>query len=186
MNYYIDIRLQPDAEMRENILLNKAFTKLHKALWDLNSTDIGVSFPEAKVLLGRLVRVHSTAERLQELIATNWLGGLSGYCHPGYAEIQKVPAKIKYRRVSRWQHNMSESHLRRLIKRGSITQDEIKAYKAKMFQKQMTTLPFLEIESTSSGSHHRRYIQMSDVMNEHRNGEFDTFGLSKVATIPWF
>jgi len=183
---YIDVRILPDAEMRENVLLNKVYTKLHKALWDLNSKDIGVSFPETKVLLGRLIRVHSTAEQLQELIATKWLGGLAGYCHPDYVDIRQVPSGAKYRTVSRWQHNMSESHLRRLIKRGSITQDEIKAYKAKMFQKQMTTLPFLEIESTSNGKHHRRYIQMSDVVNEFINGEFDTFGLSKIATVPWF
>ena len=186
MDYYVDIQILPDAEMRENVLLNKVYTKLHKALWDLNAKDIGVSFPETKVLLGRRIRVHSTAERLRELIATKWLGGLAGYCQPHYAEVRQVPSEAKYRVVSRWQHNMSESHLRRLVKRGSITQDQIKAYKAKMFIKQMTTLPFFEIESTSSEKHHRRYIQMSDLYDEPVKGEFDTFGLSKAATIPWF
>lgn len=186
MDAYIEIRILPDSEMRENVLLNKVYTKLHKALWDLNSNDIGVSFPETKVLLSRLIRVHSTVERLQELTETKWLGGLSSYCQPHYAEIQQVPAIVRYRTVSRWQHNMSESHLRRLIKRGSITQEEIKGYKAKMFQKQMTTLPFLEMDSTSSGNHHRRYIQMSEPLDEPIIGQFDTFGLSKQATIPWF
>lgn len=186
MDSYIDIQILPDAEMLENVLLNKVYTKLHKALWDLNSKDIGVSFPETKVLLGRLIRVHSTAERLKELTAIKWLGGLSGYCHSDYAEIRQVPTGVKHRTVFRWQHSMSESRLRRLVKRGSIAQDEVKAYKAKMFAKQMTTLPFLEMDSTSSGNHHRRYIQMSEIVDAPKEGKFDTFGLSKVATVPWF
>lgn len=184
MDSYIDIKLNPDAEMRQNILLNKAVTKLHKALCDLNSNDIGVSFPDTNILLGRLIRIHSTASRLEELIATQWLGGMVGYCD--CSEITPVPINTKHRSVSRWQHNMSDSHLRRLKKRGSISDDEIKAYKAKMFSVQMTALPFLELESSSNGQHHRRYIQMTKLQEESVIGNFDSFGLSKLATVPWF
>ncbi|EPJ47991.1 MAG: CRISPR-associated protein Cas6/Csy4, subtype I-F/YPEST [Osedax symbiont Rs1] len=184
MDSYIDIRINPDAEMRQNILLNKIFTKFHKVLCDLSANDIGVSFPEAKVLLGRLIRIHATASRLQELMATKWLGGLVGYCD--CSDIKSIPNNTLHRRISRWQHNMSGSHLRRLIKRGSIADDEIKAYKAKMFAVQMTELPFLELESNTNGNHHRRYFQMTESQQEAIKGEFDYFGLSKTATIAWF
>lgn len=184
MDHYFDVEIQPDAEMRENLLLNKVYTKLHKGLCDVNSTNIGVSFPAYKVLLGKIIRVHGNNKSLSEFQANNWLGGLSGYCK--VSEILAIPEQVKYCNVSRWQSNMSESHLRRLIKRGSISQEEIKAYKAKMFASQMTTLPFLELESTSSGKHHRRYIQMSELYIEPVIGDFDTFGLSKIATIPKF
>lgn len=184
MDSYIDIRIRPDAEMRENVLLNKVYTKLHKALFDLQALDIGVSFPETKVMLGTLIRVHSSQARLEELMALFWLGGLSGYC--ACSDIKIVPEHALHRRVSRWRPNMSESHLRRLIKRGSISEHEIKAYKAKMFAEQMTTLPYLEMESTSNKKHHRRYIQMTDVQDSSLVGDFDYFGLSKAATIPWF
>lgn len=184
MDSYIDIRLQPDEEMRENVLLNKVYTKLHKGLHSIGSTNIGVSFPDYKVLLGKVVRLHSSENSLTEFQSHNWLGGLSGYCK--VSEVLPIPQRVKYRHISRWQSNMSESHLRRLIKRGSIKKEEIKAYKAKMFANQMTTLPYLELESTSTGKHHRRYIQMSDLCQEPVVGDFDTFGLSKVATIPWF
>lgn len=184
MDFYIDIRLKPDSEMRENVLMNKVYSKFHKALFDMNSTDIGVSFPEAKVLLGKLVRIHSTEKRLLELNSTDWLGGLSGYCD--YGNVLPTPTSIENRRVSRWQSNMSDAHLRRLIKRGSISKEEIKGYKAKMFASQMTTLPFLELESTSSGKLHRRYIQISEAQDSPVLGKFDTFGLSKIATIPKF
>jgi CRISPR-associated endonuclease Csy4 len=184
MDHYIDITIQPDAEMRENILLNKVFTKLHKALWDLNSVDIGVSFPSAKTTLGGVLRIHSTDKRIMELNEKKWLGGLSGYCL--YSEIQPIPSAVQYMIVSRWQHNMSESHLRRLIKRGSIAEEEIKVYRTKMFKNQMTTLPFLEVESSSNGNHHRRYIKVSETLNTPSEGKFDSFGLSKSATIPKF
>ncbi|MGR6859126.1 type I-F CRISPR-associated endoribonuclease Cas6/Csy4 [Aliivibrio salmonicida] len=40
--------------MRENVLLNKVYTKLHKALVTLNSDSIGVSFPQYNVILEEL------------------------------------------------------------------------------------------------------------------------------------
>jgi CRISPR-associated endonuclease Csy4 len=183
MNHYIDIVLKPDAEMRENVLMNKVYTKLHKTLCDSNSNDLGISFPRWKVLLGRVLRLHGTKERLEALQKTNWLGGLSGYCD--VAEILSVPENIQHRVVSRIQTTMSPAKLARLIKRGSITEAEVKAYKAKMFTKGLDN-PYLELESTSNGLKYRRYICFSELANQAVAGEFDGFGLSKVATIPWF
>jgi len=105
MNHHIDIKINPDAEMRENVLLNKVYTKFHKRLSDLRSSDIGVSFPEYNIKLGKLLRIHGTKQRLQELQSENWLGGLKGYCD--ISEIQKIPDQVKYRTVSRIQTNMS-------------------------------------------------------------------------------
>lgn len=183
MNYYVNIQIKPDAEMRENVLLNKVYSKFHKALFTLNATDIGISFPDYKVILGNVIRVHANQDRLTELQALNWLGGLSGYCE--VSDIQIIPNDAKYRTISRKQANMTESKLRRLIKRGSITAEEAKQYKAKMFTKGLDN-PYLELESSSNGNKHRRYIQFSELFDKSVTGEFDHFGLSKTATIPWF
>ena len=183
MNFYIDIKVIPDAEMRENLLMNKVYTKLHKSLFELESNDIAVSFPQWKVLLGRILRLHSTKERLERLQQTNWLGGLAGYCDA--TEILPVPENVQHRVVSRIQTTMSQSKLKRLIKRGSITESEIKAYKAKMFSKGLDN-PYLELESCSNGYKHRRYIRFGELTEKSIGGDFDCFGLSKSATIPWF
>lgn len=183
MNHYIDIKIQPDAEMRENVLLNKVYSKFHKALFTLQSTHIGVSFPHYKVVLGNVIRVHGTESSLTELQATNWLGGLSGYCV--VSSIQAVPGGASYRTISRKQANMTEAKLRRLIKRGTIPTENYKTYKAKMFQQGLDN-PYFELESTSNGQKHRRYIQFGDLSAEPSEGVFDQFGLSKAATIPWF
>ncbi len=183
MNHHIDIKINPDAEMRENILLNKVYAKFHKRLCGLSSTDIGVSFPEYNIKLGKTLRIHGTNQRLQEMQSENWLGGLAGYCD--ISEILQIPNLVSYRTVSRIQTNMSPAKLRRLIKRNSIKPDEIKRYKAIMFQKGIDN-PFLELESTTNGNKHRRYIEFGDLQNEPVAGNFDQFGLSKTATVPWF
>lgn len=183
MNFYLDIKIKPDAEMRENVLLNKTYTKLHKALFTLKSTEIGVGFPCYKVMLGDVIRLHGTEAKLTELQSSDWLGGLKGYCT--ISLIQAIPADVSYRNISRIQSNMTEAKLRRLIKRGSISEEETKSYKAKMFQKGLDN-PYFELESGSNGHKHRRYIQFGELLSEPVNGEFDQFGLSKTATVPWF
>tara|TARA_R110002050_G_scaffold272165_4_gene415914 strand:- start:45 stop:596 length:552 start_codon:yes stop_codon:yes gene_type:complete len=183
MEYYIDIQIQSDAEMRENVLMNKVFTKLHKALFDFKSTGIGVSFPEYKVLLGRKIRLHGNSLMLNDLQGLNWLGGLSGYCK--VSEILPVPQNTQYRVISRKQSTMTNAKLNRLIKRGTISEENIKAYKAKMFSKGLDN-PYLELVSASNEQLHRRYIQFSEVLSKPVKGEFDYFGLSKTGTVPWF
>jgi len=183
MDYYFDLTIEPDEEVPIFFIRNKIYTKLHKSLHTLNANDIGVSFPSYKVKLGDVIRLHSSKARLNELQATNWLGGLIGYCEVG--GIHSVPNHAKHRIISRKQSNMTEAKLRRLIKRGSISAEEAKQYKAKMFSKGLDN-PYLELESSSNGNKHRRYIQFSELLSNPVKGEFDSFGLSKEATIPWF
>lgn len=183
MDSYIEIILKPDAEMRENVLLNKVYTKLHKALVTLNSDSTGVSFPQYNVILGRVIRIHSNSAMLHDLNGINWLGGLIGYCN--VSEITVVPTQCEYRIISRIQSTMSQAKLRRLIKRGSISEEEVKTYKAKMFSKGLDN-PYLELESSSNGYKHRRYLNIGELQGEAIQGKFDHFGLSKSATVPWF
>ncbi|MGI2027472.1 type I-F CRISPR-associated endoribonuclease Cas6/Csy4 [Endozoicomonas acroporae] len=184
MDHFVDIRIKPDAEMRENLLLNKVYTKLHKVLFDLQAHDIGVSFPEFRVKLGRVIRLHATSPRLQELQKLDWLGGLAGYCQ--ISNMKTVPDHAEHRTVSRLRSNMSPAKMRRLIARGALKTDEdIKSYRAKMYSSGLDS-PYLELVSTSNGQSHRRYIQFGALQKEPVIGKFDYFGLSKQATIPWF
>ena len=51
MTHYIDTRLTPKKEIRENVLLNQLYSAFHKRLYDLKSKNIGVSFPEYRLKL---------------------------------------------------------------------------------------------------------------------------------------
>jgi CRISPR-associated endonuclease Csy4 len=183
MDYYLEITLLPDAEFKSTVLMNVVYTKLHKAIHDLHATDIGVSFPKYQVNLGNVLRIHGDLIVLGKLHRQSWLGGISGYCTQ--SEITAVPPVTKYRTVSRKQSNMSHAKLQRLIKRGSISEDSVKSYCDKMLTKELGN-PYLELQSGSNGHRHRRYIKFGDIVDSPVLGEFDSFGLSKTATIPWF
>jgi len=183
MDYYINITLKPDSNMRENVFLNQAYSKLHGVLVSLKSTDIGVSFPKYKVVLGNVIRIHGSADRLEQLQPSQWLGELINQCD--LSKILPVPSSTCHRVCSREQPNMSKSKLNRLIKRGSISSDQVKGYVAKMFG-QGISHPFLELKSVSNGHKHRRYIAFSPITQQPTLGAFDQFGLSKSASIPWF
>jgi len=77
MTHYIDIELKPTKELRENILLNQVYTAFHKRLYDLNSKDIGVSFPRYRLKLGTLLRVHASQKNLEKLEEKEWLGSIN-------------------------------------------------------------------------------------------------------------
>ena len=132
MDHFIDIKIKPNIEIRKNVLLNQIYGKLHKTLYSLNSTEIGISFPQYKIMLGDIIRLHGTETKLITLEQINWLGPLSKFCMVSSNLI--IPSEVNHRIISRKQANMTEAKLRRLIKRNSISAAEIKDYKAKMFQ----------------------------------------------------
>jgi len=188
MTHYIDIKLMPKKEIRENVLLNQVYTAFHKRLYDLKSKSIGVSFPEYRLKLGRLFRIHGSIEALETLQDKEWLGKYAVYCK--VSEINPIPKKVKFRTVYRVQQNMSEAKLRRLIKRakegkGNFNEEDIKKYRIKMLQGGLDN-PYVELRSMSNGQLHRRFIAFGVLEDTAVKGEFDLFGLSKVSTIPWF
>jgi CRISPR-associated endonuclease Csy4 len=183
LNYYIDIKVKPDGILSQNVLLNKLYSEFHKALYDLGTTSIGVSFPNYKIQLGNILRIHATLEDLEELQKKNWVEPLLKYCQ--ISPISPIPKKVSYRIISRKQANMTLAKLRRLIKRGTITAEQATSYKAKMFTQGISN-PYLELESSSNGQKHRRFIEFGDFSDTPIDGSFNQFGLSKTATIPWF
>ncbi len=183
MDNYIDIKLIPNKEIRENVLLNQVYTTFHKRLYDLKSENIAVSFPQYRLKLGNIFRIHGTKEALQMLNEKDWLGKYKAFCK--VSNINAIPEKVQYRTVSRVQQNMTEAKLRRLIKRGTIPEEDIKKYRIKMFQGGLNN-PYVELISMSNSQLHRRFIEFGELQDTEIKGAFDLFGLSKVSTIPWF
>lgn len=183
MKHYIDIKLFPDPEFPATVLMNSLYTKLHKNFNERKTDTIGVSFPHMSITLGNLLRLHGANDVLSDLQNTNWIGGMHGYCD--VTVVQSLPDKVKYRTVSRKQSTMSQSKLNRLLKRGSITKEDVKKYRAKMFENGLD-YPYLELVSGSNGHKHRRYIELGPLVDQPVEGKFDQFGLSKTTTVPWF
>jgi CRISPR-associated endonuclease Csy4 len=170
-------------EIRENVLLNQVYTAFHKRLYNLKSDNIAASFPEYRLKLGRLFRIHGSKEALEKLQSKEWLGKYTEFCK--VSAIESTPEKVQHRTVSRVQQNMTEAKLRRLIKRGSIPEEDIKKYRIKMLQGGLEN-PYVELRSMSNGQMHRRFIEFGELQDSKTKGKFDLFGLSKISTIPWF
>jgi len=183
MKYYIDITIRPDKTMHENVLLNQVYTKLHQALHKLHCDAIGVSFPQYRIKLGRLLRLHGSHTGLNDLQSLNWLDSLTHYCNVG--KLQIVPENCQYRVVSRVQSTMTQAKLKRLKKRHTMTDEDMKRYKGNMFCKGLDN-PYLELASHSNGNKYRRYLQFGELRAQPTAGKFDLFGLSRTATVPWF
>ncbi len=192
MNYYQDIKIQPDKEFNLPTLRNNVCQKLHKAIWNLKTKNIGVSFPKLDNKLGDTIRIHSSQSDLEKLQNLNWLGGLSGYCK--VSDILTVPDKVKgYQVISRIRQTMNEVKLSQRISHQTQnnilkTDADIQAYKNQYRAKMMATSlgsPYLELNS-SKGGLYRIYLYFGEIQNSPIAGEFNNFGLSKTATVPFF
>lgn len=192
MKYYLDITLLPDAEANIGFIWQKLYGQLHLALVEQqtengNST-IAVSFPEYRnntFPLGSKLRLLASAEeQLRQLNLTKWLNRLSDYTH--CTSIKEVPASVtKHARFRRVQFDTNVERLaRRRMKRKGGTLEEALAHYAG-FNDQQSNLPFVNIQSLSKDERFRLFIDQ-DILDQAEGGEFNCYGLSKTATVPWF
>lgn len=183
MNHYFDIKLIPDSELSESELVSKVYTKFHKLLCDLQTDQVGISFPEVSYKLGTLFRIHASADQLQKIQDIDWLGGLKGYCQ--LSHVLPVPEIVQYRLVSSLRCKHNQSRLRRMVSRGNVSEEAVSNYKRKMLGNWLEQ-PFVDLKSTSTGQNYRKFFLFGDITPESKEGKFDRFGLSHNATIPWF
>lgn len=186
MDYFIDICLVPDPEFSSPTLMNVLFNKLHKNLVVINSTDIGVSFPEysmEKKVLGNKLRVHGEASRLDQLSGMPWLTGLRDYIFCG--EISQIPEKTTPAHVQRVQVKSNVERVRRRhMKRHNLNEGEVKI-KIPLAVEKRLNLPYLIVNSESTQQKFRLFVRQEKVA-EHYSGQFNTYGLSKGATVHLF
>jgi CRISPR-associated endonuclease Csy4 len=188
MDSYIEITVNPDPEFTAPTLMNVVFEKLHHAFVKLANKDIGISFPmvaQEQKTLGNMLRLHGTHHHLENLQSMNWLQGMRDYteCSP----ILGTPKNVQFCHVRRVQVKSNADRLRRrYIKRHpDASVDSIE----KLFDKskeEKTKLPFLSIKSSSSKQKFRLFLQHLSAQEKEIKGDFNTYGLSNTATVPWF
>ncbi|WP_313055863.1 type I-F CRISPR-associated endoribonuclease Cas6/Csy4 [Pseudomonas lopnurensis] len=187
MDHYLDIHLLPDPEFSAGQLMNALFAKLHRALVQLGSDSIGVSFPKARdgaAGLGGHLRLHGCLAALDDLLALPWLTGMRDHVRLG--EAAPVPADARHCRVRRVQADSNPERLRRrAMKRHGLSEDQARERIPDAAVKWLR-LPYLQLRSQSTGQPFRLFIEQSPPQPEPRTGAFNTYGLSRDATVPWF
>lgn len=189
MDHYVELRLLPDPEFKTTVLMSALFAKLHRALFDGNSTRIGISFPGVRADpehpgLGDRLRLHGTAADLRALMARNWLTGMTD--HTEIHGPAPVPATVSYRVVRRVQAKSSPERLRRrLARRKGISAAE--ASRAIPEDKaERLDLPYVTVTSRSTGQNFRLFVEHRPPGSEVVDGPFSYYGLSPASTVPWF
>lgn len=187
MDHYIDIKLRPDPEFPVMMLMGALYGKLHRMLVDLEANNIGVSFPNHKVrprTLGDKLRLHGSADALARLMEQPWLTGMRD--HVSVLETEQVPRDVQYRVVCRRQFKTNAERVRRrwarrhgesLEKAREEIPDNIEA---------KVELPFAMLRSRSTGQTFSLFIEHGQLQDEPSFGDFNQYGLSSTATVPWF
>lgn len=184
MDHYIEIRVLPDPEFSEEVLMAALMAKLHRALGLRGKGDIGVSFPAHGIKPGALLRLHGDRQALSELESLTWRKGLNDYCL--CTAIKAVPEVNRWRCVSRIQVKSSAQRLmRRSVKKGWITEEEAQE-RVRTMEEARTDLPWLNLRSLSTGQSFRLFIRHGELLPAPVVGLFSTYGLSATATVPWF
>lgn len=196
MQHYLDITLLPDDGIGHYFLWGKLYQQLHLALVEYNQGKdgtIGISFPQYSIKppqLGLKLRLFAPTE--SELVTLNiakWLSRFADYCH--ISSIKTVPEHTQFVLFSRkhCQTNLERLARRRAKRKGETLEQAMQHFTG--FKDDSSTLPFIAIESLSSadasGSANKfRLIIEQKILPEHHLGNFNCYGLSKGATVPWF
>lgn len=183
--HHVDILLLPDPEFPPHQLLAALYAKLHRALVQFDSRQIAACFPRQDTKgLGSVLRLIGPAKELDALMASNWLQGMRD--HADVAPIQAVPEHHQHRSLRRVQAKSSPDRFRRRqMKRHGLTYEEACA-RVPDHKAQLLDLPFIHLSSSSTGQSFRLYLRLSDDLPTAIPGEFNAYGLSQTATLPWF
>ena len=190
MNCYCDITLLPDAESNLGFLWEKVYTQVHLALveqQDAGVSKVAISIPgygDKPFPLGNKLRLLANNESdLEKLELAKWLNRLQDYCH--FTNVKPVPATEVFVNFSRKQFKTNPERLaRRRAKRHNESLEQALSYYKNM-DEQVSKLPFIQVKSLSNNSRFPLFIEKTNQL-QRLESEFNCYGLSKTATVPWF
>ncbi|MFC6841033.1 type I-F CRISPR-associated endoribonuclease Cas6/Csy4 [Xanthomonas theicola] len=188
MQHYLDLHLRPDPDTAAHHLLAALYARLHRGLVELDTTQIGVSFPghdDTAPSLGSHLRLHGAESALERLMATPWLKGIGE--HLSLSGVALVPAGSSHRQVTRVQAKSSPARLRRRAMRRHGWDAATAAERLPEAAAERLRLPFVTLGSRSTGqAAFPLFIRHGPLLPQARQGPFNRYGLSHEATVPWF
>jgi len=187
MDHYVDIEVRPDPEFPANQLMSALYAKLHRVLVAQGCKRIGVSLPgvdEAGEHLGTRLRLHGELGALTALLACDWLAGMRD--HVALTLPVPVPDRAQHRVVKRVQIKSNPERLRRRLMRRHALSEQEACQRIPDDVARFTDLPFVQLRSASTGQPFRLFIDHGPILPGAIPGDFNAYGLSQGATIPWF
>jgi len=185
MSHYVDIHILPNPDFEDTLLMSMLFSCVHKSLVRSSCREIGVSFPYHGKTLGNLLRLHGSFLSITKLIEEDWLGRIRDYV--SLSSISAVPRDITtYRVVKRVQCKSNiDRLLRRSLRKGWITEEEAHQKQINSINKKIN-FPYVRLKSLSTGQEFSLFIEHGEIIGNQVPGSYSAYGLSSIATIPWF
>ena len=201
MKYYQEIFIYPDAETPRHALREKVFELLHLAFvttekqlqgqdGQVESIRFGLSFPNYHKGLFELdytIRIFAPEKvDLEILDLKTKLLKVKDYLKIGH--ILNTPETNEFLCFKRKQVKSSlERRARRGTARGVYPNQEVAMTELKKKGKQVSKLPYIFVNSTSSGNNRLRLFIDKNTSDTNIEGKFTSYGLSKKgSTVPDF
>ena len=186
MDHYVDIQLRNDPEFPCYQIMDALFAKLHRVLVQVDSGNIGVSFPDAgdaQTGLGGCLRLHGAQQSLKQVMDMPWLSGVKDYVEA--SDVCPVPGDVKHYHVRRVQAKSSPGRLRRrqMKRKGWTEEQALEAIPDSLSER--LSYPYLTVKSVSTGQVFRLFINQKQT-DVPTTGNFNTYGFSGTASVVWF
>jgi len=190
--YYQDLNLLPTQDVSLNFLMSKVMSVIHLVCVEseraFGVVNIGIGFPKydkEKRSLGSVVRLFAVnSDILLNSSSDRRLCRFEDYIQKG--EVRLVPSTscryVQYRRI---QIKNKERIVRRYAKRHHANKEYVqKIYES--CRNYSVDLPFVMMDSLSSG--HRFSLFIDEVLQDKNFNtlSFNSYGLTKSGTLPYF
>lgn len=177
MRHYLEVKAKPSADLAPEIIISQVFSLCHLEMVRLKADGIGVSFPLADKSLGDVMRIHGGQLELESIAEK--CASLLDYCR--ISPCREVPGDCAWRTVRRVQPAMSGAKVRRLVKRGSITEQDATE---RLENPTELAHPYLQLRSSSTQQNFRIFVSQVPTDVPHETQKFNSYGLG--GSVPWF
>lgn len=189
LSHYLEIKAIPQEEIQQSTIISLAMQNLHSLLKEFDGR-IGICFPEYRkqiMTLGGRIRCFGCLELLERLKHNLYTKELNNYVL--ISEVNPIPTKIMSYSVYSRVQNKGSSDLRRAEKRmkndGKSEDDIERILNFKIKNQKPISLPHVHLNSSSTGQDFLLMINKQK-KKEKTEGVFNSYGLSKTATVPDF
>lgn len=186
MNHYLDVSFDASVDFPLVHQMATFYQGVHLYLVETKEK-LGVTLPEMRLQarnpLGSIVRLHGEKNALDAFVQSPFLSRIRSPFR--LSKIEIVPPLVQHRTFWRYQPKSIVQMRKRAMKRHRLT--EAQAAERYPLEKQEHSLrPYLELRSLSTRQSFKLFFVQGDVQDKLILGEFNTYGLSQTATLPWF
>lgn len=188
---YIEVTLQPNAEIPVSFLWTKVITRIHLRLTFLQDRDgvvpVALAFPqysESPPSLGTKFRIVAEDDKhLEELDIRHTFAIYRDYVH--ISGIREVPRHAEFVKFCRVQPKTSVERIaRRKAKRENIPYESA-LEKLKTFKEKKSPFPYVQLKSSSTHQNYSLFIRREE-FEASADFRFNTYGLSRGGAVPDF